>query len=242
MAQNLSPQENDQQALIKTLQTLSAREQIGILLGASRSLSGRDKAVVFRTAGFSLLRDRFLPILLHMLLTRVVAGTVWWFLCGFAAVLALLLLALVDHINSGADLPVIVALSCFLGGFLLFSLLSFFSDIIQFFRRTRPRAELQRLQLALNSYENVPRVTILRALGGAISSNVPGESLLASVLTSLMLLGVAGLLIALLLGITFLLPTLGHVPWILFVIIATLLLGFLAPRRIHHFLAARGIN
>ncbi len=242
MTQSFYPRTDDQQALINALQALSAREQISILIGASRSLSGHDKAIVLRTAGFSLFKDRFLPILLHILLTRVLAGAVWGVLWGIAAVLALFVLALIDHINTLADLPVIVALISFLGGFLCFSLFSFCRDIIQFFKRTCPRSELQQLQDRLNFYKDTARVAILRILGGSISKSMPGESLFSSLLTSLMALGVATVMVALLLGLTFLLPTLGQLPWILLVSGVSLLLGFFAPRAIQRFLEARGIG
>ncbi len=242
MAQSFSPQPDGQQALIGTLQSLSAREQISVLVVTSRSLSGHDKAIIFRSAGFSLFKDRFLPILLHVFLKRILAGAAWWFLCVLAAVVGLFALALVDHINTRADLPVIIALVGFLGGFLCFSFFSFCRDIIQLFRRTRSRSELQQLQNTLNAYNDPARVAILRVLGGSISKNMPGESLVASLLTSLLVLGVVIVMAVLLIGITFLLPTLGQFPWILFVGGCALLLGFFAPRTIEHFLEARRIG
>ena len=238
----VSPLPADQQELVNTLQTLSAREQIVLLFKASRSLSGRDKAILMSTTGFALFKDRLLPILLHFLLTRILAGAVWWFLCGLAAVLALLALALVEQINNKADVPVIVALLCFLGGFFCFSFLSFCRDILQFFRGTRPRSEIQRLQARLNAYNDTARMAVLRILGGSISQNMPGESLFSSLLTSLLVLGVVVGMVALLLALAFPLPDLGQLPWLLLIGGAALVLGFLAPHFIHRLLQARGIN
>src|SRR5581483_7101444 len=115
--------------------------QIGLLLRATRTLTGQDKAVVFRAAGLSLLRDRFLPLLLHILLKRVLVGALWWTLCSIVIVLLLLLLLFVEQISPRSVTPVLVAALSFLGGFLLFSVGDFCSDIFQFFRTTRSRGE-----------------------------------------------------------------------------------------------------
>src|SRR5690348_15527376 len=97
---------NRQEALVATLQTLSGREQISLLLQATRSLSNRDRVAVFRAGGFSILRDRFLPILLHVLLKRILTGTVWWILCIVAVILILFGLTIVEHFSPQAVGPV----------------------------------------------------------------------------------------------------------------------------------------
>jgi hypothetical protein len=230
-----------QQALTQTLQTLSAREQIGMLVHATRSLSNRDRAVVFRTAGFSVLRDRFLPILLHVIIKRVLAGALWWILCSVAAIVVLLLLVVIEQINAKADWPVAVALASFLVGFLLFALIDFCSSIIQFCKTTRSRAERKQLLETLNASNDADKIPALKTMSLALAKNIPGESLLTSFLTSALLLTAAALLIVIIVGLSFLLPTLGSLPWILIVAVLTFLLGFLVPRQIHHWLQARGI-
>jgi len=241
MTQEPFQQAQNQQTLIQTLQTLSAREQIGMLVQATRSLSNRDRAVVFRAAGFSVLRDRFLPILLHVVIKQVLAGALWWILCGVAAVVVLLLLVIVEQINPGADWPVVVALSSFLVGFLLFALVDFCSSIIRFVRTTRSRAERNQLLLTLNACSNSEKITALQAMSLALAKNIPGESLLASFLTSLFLLGAAALLIVIIVGLSFLLSTLGSIPWILIVAGLAFISGIFVPRQIHHWLQRRRI-
>ena len=93
-------------------------------------------------AGFSVLRDRFLPVLLHVVLKKVLAGAFWWIICGIAVVLLLLVLSLVELINSNAVGPVFAALVSFFLGFFLFAVFDFLRSLIQFFRSTRTRRRM----------------------------------------------------------------------------------------------------
>ena len=235
-------QDNDrQQELITALRTLSARERVGLLLRATRTLTGRDKAVVFRAAGLSLLRDRFLPILLHVLLKHILVGALWWTLCSVAIVLLLLLLLFVEQISPQSVTPVLVAALSFLAGFLLFSLVDFCSDIFQFFKTTRSRSEREALLSRLNACDYAERVAALRAMSVALAGKVPGESLLASFLMLLLLLVLGAVLMGLVVVISSVLPALGSSPLLVLVAIGALLLGFFAPRAVHHRLVARNL-
>jgi sterol desaturase/sphingolipid hydroxylase (fatty acid hydroxylase superfamily) len=231
-----------QQTLTNTLRTLSAREQIDILLRSTRSLSARDRAEVLRAAGLSLLRDRFLSILFHIVIKRVLAGAIWWLLCVIAAVLALVLLAFIEQVDAPAVTPVIVAASSFFIGFLLFSLIDFVSDIAQFFRTTRSRHERDELLGALNACSYPQRVAMLRAMSVTLAGKVPGESLLASLLVNVLLLFIGALLIGLVMALSRVLPVLGSVPLLLLLALLAFLLGFFARRAVHHRLLARSIS
>lgn len=233
MSSESSRPATDQQPLGSALQTLSAREQVGMLLRATRSLPNRDKAEVFRSAGLSLLRDRFLPLLLHIVLKRVLAGAVWWVLCIIGALFVLLLLAFVERINAHAVAPVGVALGAFFAGFLLCGLVDFCSDIFQFFKTTRPRAERDALLSRLNTYNEAEKVAVLRAMSKSLARKVPGESLLVSFLTMLLLLLIGALLIGLVILLSAFLPTLGSFPPLLVLAGCAFLLGFFVPREIH---------
>ncbi len=241
MTQKPYQDRGSQQALIDTLRSLSAREQIGLLLRATRTLTGQDKAVVFRAAGLSLLRDRFLPLLLHILLKRVLVGALWWTLCSIVIVLLLLLLLFVEQISPRSVTPVLVAALSFLGGFLLFSVGDFCSDIFQFFRTTRSRGEREALLGRLNTCSDEEKVAALRAMSVALAGKVPGESLLASFLMIVLLLVVGALLISLVVIISTILPALGSSPLLVLVAIGALLLGFFVPRALHHHLVARNL-
>ena len=225
-----SRQTDSQQALASVLQTLSAREQIGLLLPATRTLSNRDKAEVFRSAGLSLLRDRFLPILLHVLLKRVLVGSIWWILCAIAAIFVLLLLAFVEQVNAHAVAPVAVAVGSFFAGCLLCGLIDFCSDLFQFFRTTRPRAERNALLSRLNACNNTEKVAALRTMSMSLARKVPGESLLASFLTTMLLLLVGALLIGLVILLSGLLSAIDSFPFLLLLAVCAFLLGFFVPR------------
>src|SRR5690242_9464070 len=113
MTQQPFLQGTNEQQLAESLQALSAREQISFLVRTTRQLSGRARGEVWRVAGFSVLRDRFLPVLLHVVLKKVLAGAFWWVICGIAVILLFLVLGLVALINSNAVGPVFAALVSF---------------------------------------------------------------------------------------------------------------------------------
>ncbi len=242
MPQDSPTAPDSQQVLSQTLYALSLREQITILLAASRTLSGRERALLLRNAGLSLFKDRFLPFVLHLLLTRLLAGAIWGFLCGIAAFIVLVLLALVDHVNAWADWPVIVALVSLLVGSICFALCNFCREFFHLFKRTRSRAELQQLQITLQHLDDAARIALLGNLAGSISHSLPGESLPATLLSGLLFIGVALLLTALLVILAFPFHQLAQWPYLGVLGLLTFILGLQVPRVIYRFLNARGIN
>ncbi len=225
--------------LAAALQALSAREQIGLLIRATRSLSGRDRLEVWRVAGLSVLRDRLLPVLLHILLKRVLAGLLWWIVCGIAAVLVLLVLAFVEQINSNAVGPVISALVGFFAGFLLFALYDFVRSLVLFFRKTCSRGARDALFADLNARAYPEKLALLRLMSASLADKVPGESLLASLVTGLILFIVAVILLVLVLLLSGVLPVLSSFPWVLLVAGVAFLLGLLGPGTVQHRLLTR---
>lgn len=242
MTQQPSRQEISEQGLAEALQALSAREQIGLLVRATRPLSGRDRVEVWRVAGFSVLRDRFLPILLHILLKRVLAGVLWWALCGIAAVIVLLVLAFVEQINPNAVGPVLAALVSFFVGFLLFALVDFLRSLIQFFRTTCPRSTREELLVRLNARDYAERLALLRVMSGSLARKVPGESILASLISGCVLLLTAAILLVLVVLLSGVLPALGSFPWLLLIAGVAFLLGLCGPGMVQHRLLVRKVN
>lgn len=239
MAQQPSRQVTSERELAEALQALSAREQIGLLVRATRPLSGRERVEVWRVAGFSVLRDRFLPILLHILLKRVLAGALWWALCGIAAVAVLLVLVWVEQINPNAVAPVLAALISFFVGFLLFALIDFARSLAQFFGKTCPRSVREELLARLNAREHAERLALLRVVSASLARKVPGESILASIITGFILFLAAAILLGLALLLSSVLPVLGSFPWLLLVAGVAFLLGLCGPGMLQHRLLAR---
>lgn len=231
-----APSEPD---LAEELQTLSAREQISFLVRATRLLSGRERAEVWRVAGFAVLRDRFLPLLLHVVLKRVLAGALWWVVCGIAAVLLLLVLFLVEQINPRAVEPVLTALVSFFAGFLLFALIDFVRSFVQFFWATRSRGARKELLRRLNMCDEAEKLALLRLMSTSLARKVPGESIPASLLMGLLLFGAAALLTALLVMLSAILPAPGSFLSLVFIAGAAFLLGLLGPGMVQHRLLAR---
>jgi hypothetical protein len=239
MMQQPSRQVTSERELAEALQALSAREQIGLLVRATRPLSGRERVEVWRVAGFSVLRDRFLPILLHILLKRVLAGAFWWALCGIAAVAVLLVLVGVEQINPNAVAPVLAALISFFVGFLLFALIDFARSLAQFFGKTCPRSVREELLARLNASERAERLALLRVVSASLARKVPGESILASIITGFVLFLAAAILLGLALLLSSALPVLGSFPWLLLVAGVAFLLGLCGPGMLQHRLLAR---
>ena len=227
--------------LAEVLQALSAREQISFLVRATRLLSGRERREVWRVAGFSVLRDRFLPLLLHVLLKRVLAGALWWVVCGIASVLLLLVLVLVEQINPHAGAPVFAAVVSFFAGFSLFALLDFLRSLVQFFRTTYAPGARDELLLRLNTCNDAEKLALLRMMSASLARKVPGESLPASLLTGVVLLGAAAILVGLLVLLSGILPALGSLPWLLLVASLAFLLGLFGPGMVRHRLLVRTI-
>lgn len=235
------PGTNEQQ-LAELLQALSAREQISFLVRATRRLSGRERGEVWRVAGFSVLRDRFLPILLHVVLKKVLAGAFWWVICGMAFVLLLLVLGLVELINFNAVGPVFAALASFFLGFFLFAVFDFLRALIQFFRSTRSRREREELFLRLNACDDAQKLALLRVMSASLARKVPGESLLESLLMGLLLAGTATVLIVLLVLLSSILPALGNFPQLLLVAGTSFFLGLLGPGMVQHRFLVRRVH
>ena len=239
MTQQPSRQVASGQGLAEALQALSAREQIGLLARATRSLSGRERVEVWRVAGFSVLRDRFLPILLHILLKRVLAGALWWALCAIAAVAVLLVLAFVEQINPNAVAPVLAAIVSFFIGFLLFALLDFVRSLVLFFGKTCSRRVREELLGRLNASEYAERLALLRVMSASLARKVPGESILASLITGFVLFLAAAILLGLVLLLSGIMPALGSFPWLLLVAGVAFLLGLCGPGMLQHRLLTR---
>ncbi|HET8846728.1 MAG TPA: hypothetical protein VFN35_35025 [Ktedonobacteraceae bacterium] len=236
------PQGSDQAGLANALQTLSAREQIYVLIHATGSLSKRDKAEILRTAGVSLLKERVPPLLLHVFLKRILAGALWGILCIIGALIFILLLAFIEEINRHATTPVIVGAVSFLVGFLLFSLFNFFADILQFLRTTRSRAERNDLLVSLNEREYTEKMALLRTMSLTLARKIPGESLLQSFLLNGCFLAMEALLIILIVLICGPLPAIDSFPWLVLVACLTFLAGFFFFRAVHYRLRFRGIQ
>lgn len=239
MTQQPSQQVISSQGLVEALQALSAREQIGLLVRATRPLSGRERVEVWRVAGFSVLRDRFLPILLHILLKRVLAGALWWGLCTIAVVAVLLVLVFVEQLNPNAVTPVLTTLVSFFIGFSLFALVDFARSLAQFFGKTCSRSTREELLARLNASEHAARLALLRVLSASLARKVPGESILASIITGLVLFLASAILLGLALLLSNFLPVLGNFPWVVFVAGIAFLLGLWGPGMLQHRLAAR---
>ena len=229
MKQQSFRQGTSEQSLAEALQALSAREQISLLVRATRPLSGRDRVEVWRVAGFSVLRDRFLPILLHILLKRVLAGVFWWVLCGVAAVIIVFVLALVEQINPNAVAPVLAAIVSFFAGFLLFALIDFLRSLIRFFRTTCARSIREELLVRLNACNYTEKLALLRAMSASLAGKVPGESILASLISGCVLFVTAAILLGLVVLLSGVLPALGSFPWLLLVAGVAFLLGLFGP-------------
>jgi hypothetical protein len=222
-------QRTDERSLENALNALSAREQVGLLVRATRSLSKRERAEIWRVAGFSVLRDRFLPLLLHIVLKRVLVGALLWAISGVLIVVVLLVLAVVEQLNANAVGPVLVATISFLVGFLLFGLIDFVRALIAFFRTTSTRAWREELLTRLNACDNARRQALLRMMSTSLASKVPGESLLQSLVSACSFLVVEAMLIGLLLGISNIFPAIDDATWSLCIAAGSLVLGVLVP-------------
>jgi hypothetical protein len=225
-----------EQSLAKSLQALSAREQISLLVRAMRSLSRRERAEIWRIAGFSVLRDRFLPLLLHVLFKRVLTGTLWWMLCAIAS---LLVLVLVEQLNPNAVAPVFVGVVSYFGGFFLSGLIDFFRTLAQFFRTTCAHSAREELLLRLNACDDTEKLVLLRMMSASLAHKVPGESLVTALLMGLILFASTGILISLLVLLSGTLPAIGNFPWLLLVAGTAFSLGLFGPALLYHNLFAR---
>lgn len=225
-----SRQRDHQQELAEALEALSAREQIGLLVRATRPLSGRDRLEVWRVAGFSVLRDRFLPILLHILLKRLLTGALWWMLCGIGVIAVLLLLFVIQQINPNAVAPVLATTISFFAGFLLFTLIDFLRSFVQFFRTTCARSVREELLASLNARAYPERLALLRTMSASLARKIPGESLLASLITSALFLLLAACLIVLAVILSNVLPALSSFPWLWLVAGVAFAAGLSGPR------------
>ncbi|GCE31454.1 hypothetical protein KDA_69380 [Dictyobacter alpinus] len=232
MLQEPYPEKQGQQQLIQNLTTLSAREQIGLLLRASRSLSHRDRAEVLGRAGLNFFKDRFFSIFVHFFLKRVITGAIWWVLVIVVLVLLLILLIVVQQINSNAVTPVIVAISSYLAGIFISSIFDFFQSLAQFIGKSRSKAEHARLLDSINACGYPEKMVVLHTLSRAIANKLPGESLRASIITSGLLLVAGIVLIGVLILLSNVLPLLGSLPWVWLLAGCTFAIGFLLPGRI----------
>lgn len=235
-------QQNHQQELASSLQTLSAREQIELLFHATRSLARRDQAELLSAAGLSFLKERIPSILLHVVLKRVITGALWGILCLIGALLLILLLALIEGINAHATTPVIIGVISFLVGFLLFSLVNFFEDIAQFIKTTRSRSERQTLLQRLSEREYAEKMALLRNVSLTLARKVPGESLLLSLLLDGLFLVMEALLLVLLVLLCGLFPVLDSFPWYFLEAGLAFCAGFFLIRAFHNRLRFRGLR
>lgn len=239
MTRQPSRQIDDQLGLAEALEALSAREQIGLLVRATRPLSGRDRVEVWRVAGFSVLRDRFLPVLLHILLKRLLAGALWWVLCGVAVIAILLVLVVVQQINPNAVAPVLAVTISFFAGFLLFTLIDFLRSLVQFFRTTCARGMREELLASLNARAYPERLALLRLTSASLARKIPGESLLTSLVTGALFLLAEALLIVLAVILSSVLPALGSFPWLWLVAGVAFVAGLFGPGGLQQRLRAR---
>lgn len=229
----------DERQLEDALDALSAWEQIRFLVQATRSLSRREGIDVWQRAGFSVLRDRLLPVLLHIVLKRVLAGALLWMASGVVLVVILLALAVIEQLNANAVGPVLVGTISFLVGFLLFGFIDFLGALFRFFRTTSKRHEREALLARLNACEHVEKLTLLRGMSTALAHQMPGESLLESLVSVCAFFFCAVILVGFLLEITAIFPAIGNFPWLLFVVGGALLLGFFVPNRVQWYLSKR---
>ena len=194
-----------------------------------RPLARRERIEVWRVAGVSVLRDRFLPLLLHIVLKRVLAGTLWWVVCAIAVVLLLLVLLQVELINPHAVVPVLAATISFLAGFLLFALIDFLRALVQFFRTTCPRRTREELLARLNACDHAAKLVLLRLMSASLASKVPGESLLASFLSGIVFLVASAILIILVVLLCVFLPAIVSLPGIVLTACTSFVLGLFDP-------------
>lgn len=226
------PEIQSQQLLTQTLLTLSAREQIGLLLRAARTLTHRDQAEVLGKAGLHFFKDRFLSIFVHVFLKHVITGAIWWILAIVGMVLMLLLLLFVGQVNSQAVTPVMIGVISYLVGSFAFTVFAFFQSLAQFVGKTRSSAERTRLLDSINALNYPEKVATLHTLSRTIANKLPGESLKESLTTSGLLIVFGAILIGAIILLSHFLPMLGSLPLILLLAGCTFVAGFLLPQRV----------
>jgi hypothetical protein len=214
------------------LDVLSAREQIGLLSRATRTLNTREKFEIWRIAGFSLLRDRFFPLLLHIVLKRVLPAVLVWLTGGVLLIGILFLLALIEQLDAIAVIPVLITTLSFFAGFLLFGVIDFVRALVSFFRATSTRREREQLLARLNICGEAEKMALLRAMSASLARKVPGDSLRVECIRAALFVVSAIVLTGLVLAISWALPVLVHFPWLLFIAVGAFLLGLLVPGKI----------
>ncbi len=228
--------------LAERLQRLSFREQLVVLLQASRRLPNREKMAIRRTAGLRVLKAHVFPVLLRVLLEHVLKAILASGVSVIIVLICLLLLAWIDQVNARAVLPVLVGVVALAAGFVISELVELWEEIHSYIRKTVSREERNALLQAVEALNQEEKVIVLRGMSVTLSRRKTGNPIIVTLLTWPAMLLVAGLLIGLILLVSALLPALGGLPAaLLLIMVATLafLAGLLVPRFVQGHLAAR---
>ncbi|MEO6892331.1 MAG: hypothetical protein ABI456_21730 [Ktedonobacteraceae bacterium] len=228
--------------LAARLQSLSFREQLVVLLQASRHLPNREKMAIRRTAGLRVLKAHVFPVLLRVLLEHVLKAILASGVSVIIVLICLLLLAWIDQVNARAVLPVLVGVVALAAGFVISELVELWEEIHSYIRKTVSREERDALLQAVEALNEEERVVVLRGMSVTLSRRETGNPIIATLLIWPAMLLAAGLLIGLIMLVSAFLPPLGGLPAALLLILtATLafLAGLLVPRFVQGRLAAR---
>jgi hypothetical protein len=237
MIQEPYGQANADDSLANRLYRLSFREQLNILLRATRHLPHRNRAAILGSAGLSLLRTRFLPMLIHFLFKRFVKGVLWSVMSVVIAVLCLLLLAFLEQVSPKAVTPVIVVVVISFLAYIISTIIDVVKDIHQLVAKTCSKVERSQLLQMVNNLNQAEKIIALRELGTELSKRGAGEPIITPFLTEFALLIAIGLSI----GFVVLISQFAISALILFIIAAILALlsGFLVPHLIRESLLSR---
>ncbi|MDQ2716041.1 MAG: hypothetical protein M3Z08_14130 [Chloroflexota bacterium] len=228
--------------LAERLRQLSFREQLVVLLQASRHLPNREKMAIRRTAGLRVLKAHVFPVLLRMLLEHVLKAILASGVSVIIVLICLLLLAWIDQINARAVLPVLVGVVALAAGFVISEIVEVWEEIHSYIRKTVSREERNALLQAVEALNEEEKVIVLRGMSVTLSRRETGNPIVAILLTWPAMLLAAGLLIGLILLVSALLPPLAGLPAaLLLIVMATLafLAGLLIPRFVQSRLTAR---
>lgn len=233
MTQGPYTQVSTRQQLSQRLHKLAFREQLELLLRATRHLSNRERAEILGAAGIHFLKTRFITIVLHFLFKRFIKGVIWAAMYLVIALACLLLLAVLEQTNPRAVSPLIAAAAAFFVGFLVYTICDIAAYLFQFLRRTLSKEEREQLLGVVVGLDPADRLAVLRSMSIELSHRGFGESFLSEILSGFALLLAAALIIVLVLVICALLPRALALPPVLlpaFFAILAFLTGFFVPR------------
>ena len=245
MLQEPYEQQAGVQLLFNRLRELAFREQLEILLRATRQLSNRDKAEILGTTGLYFLKTRFVSIVLRFVLKHLLQGILWSGMYLVVVLICIFLLALLEQTDPKAVTPVVAASVAFFAGFLSYVVINMYRDVARFLKRTVSKEEREQLLNAVNNLKQQDRVAVLRAVSSELVRGTSGSTFLTSLLTGFALLAVAGLLIGLIMLFGSLLPAATGLLATLLLVVAAVLgfsSGLFVPRLVQNGLYSRHVK